>query len=387
MDSPAAVLRRHQTEVRRLIRSGFTKYALLKTAHEAWREEGRGERLQRRASREREHAHAHAHFLRVCVWRALYIFGVEKKRRLFFSPASIHPVSSLPPPYGGLPHPHSFILTHGGAKTCFAGALTDLANAALLRDQGASHPLPQRIANLPNVRKTKKKHITRTQKFCCLCSCFPSFFFLLKFAMVLSRIVRHHPTALFKLPRLHSSITSLQQVVKHTPLLPWKLDLGRASTRTTPRKFTFFLLFHPTPTPAHAARAAKQIEERILAKRRESLSAALARVKDVRFRASDAGASRPSSSRERASASASASSSTAGGGGGGGGGGGLGSLAAGVCPSVHVQFALQSRGSSEVTSAHSTGGWEYIRNAHDKETSSTLETRFVNGKFLFWRRR
>ena len=41
--SPAAALRRHQTEVRRLLRSGFTKYALLKTAHEAWREDGRGE--------------------------------------------------------------------------------------------------------------------------------------------------------------------------------------------------------------------------------------------------------------------------------------------------------------------------------------------------------
>jgi hypothetical protein len=34
-----------------------------------------------------------------------------------------------------------------------AGALTDLANAALLRDQGASHPLPQHIANLPKVRR------------------------------------------------------------------------------------------------------------------------------------------------------------------------------------------------------------------------------------------
>jgi hypothetical protein len=43
MESPAAALRRHQTEVRRLLRSGFTKYAMLKTAHEAWREEGRGE--------------------------------------------------------------------------------------------------------------------------------------------------------------------------------------------------------------------------------------------------------------------------------------------------------------------------------------------------------
>ena len=37
-------------------------------------------------------------------------------------------------------------------RMCPAGALTDLANAVLLRDQGASHPLPGHIAGLPNVR-------------------------------------------------------------------------------------------------------------------------------------------------------------------------------------------------------------------------------------------
>eukprot|EP00227_Mantoniella_beaufortii_P018955 CAMPEP_0197600574 /NCGR_PEP_ID=MMETSP1326-20131121/33532_1 /TAXON_ID=1155430 /ORGANISM="Genus nov. species nov., Strain RCC2288" /LENGTH=105 /DNA_ID=CAMNT_0043167685 /DNA_START=124 /DNA_END=437 /DNA_ORIENTATION=+ len=73
-ESPAAALRRHQTELRRLFRSGFTKYAVLKTAWNAWRDEGRD-------------------------------------------------------------------------------VLTDLANAALLRDQGASHPLPEHIAALPHLEE------------------------------------------------------------------------------------------------------------------------------------------------------------------------------------------------------------------------------------------
>lgn len=50
MESPAAALRRHQTEVRRLLRSGFTKYAILKMEHEAWRGEGRGECVKSTAS-------------------------------------------------------------------------------------------------------------------------------------------------------------------------------------------------------------------------------------------------------------------------------------------------------------------------------------------------
>jgi len=46
MESPAATLRRHQTEVRRLLRGGFTKCAKLRTAHAAWRDEGRGARTR-----------------------------------------------------------------------------------------------------------------------------------------------------------------------------------------------------------------------------------------------------------------------------------------------------------------------------------------------------
>ena len=42
MESPATALRRHRTEVRRLLRGGFTKYALMKTAHAQWRDVGRG---------------------------------------------------------------------------------------------------------------------------------------------------------------------------------------------------------------------------------------------------------------------------------------------------------------------------------------------------------
>ena len=42
MESPATALRRHRTEVRRLLRGGFTKYALMKTAHAQWRAAGRG---------------------------------------------------------------------------------------------------------------------------------------------------------------------------------------------------------------------------------------------------------------------------------------------------------------------------------------------------------
>ena len=42
MESPATALRRHRTEVRRLLRGGFTKYALMKTAHAQWRDTGRG---------------------------------------------------------------------------------------------------------------------------------------------------------------------------------------------------------------------------------------------------------------------------------------------------------------------------------------------------------
>ena len=42
MESPATALRRHRTEVRRLLRAGFTKYALMKTAHAQWRDTGRG---------------------------------------------------------------------------------------------------------------------------------------------------------------------------------------------------------------------------------------------------------------------------------------------------------------------------------------------------------
>lgn len=42
MESPASALRRHRSEVRRLLRVGFTHYARLKTAHAAWRDTGRG---------------------------------------------------------------------------------------------------------------------------------------------------------------------------------------------------------------------------------------------------------------------------------------------------------------------------------------------------------
>jgi hypothetical protein len=39
--SPAASLRRRQTEIRKLLRGGFTKHALLRRAMEGWKDAGR----------------------------------------------------------------------------------------------------------------------------------------------------------------------------------------------------------------------------------------------------------------------------------------------------------------------------------------------------------
>ena len=108
MESPAAALRRHQTEVRRLLRGGFTKCALLRTAHAAWREEGKGAPQPRRA----------------------------------------------PPTLVGIPRPHARATTDAPSPPArhLADILTELANAALLRDQGPSHPLPEHLSALPDVR-------------------------------------------------------------------------------------------------------------------------------------------------------------------------------------------------------------------------------------------
>ena len=117
MESPATALRRHRTEVRRLLLGGFTKYALMKTAHAQWRDTGRG---------------TPRGFLTAASDASPLVRGL---RSLIMCSRPSLPPRADPPPLACLRE----------------DVLTSVANAALLRDEACSHPLPRRVAAIPEL--------------------------------------------------------------------------------------------------------------------------------------------------------------------------------------------------------------------------------------------
>ena len=107
---------------------GFTKCAKLRTAHAAWRDEGRGARTRIPPARR----------------------GFPHRRRTL----------------RGAPRPSAH-LDRPPTSRAPPDALTDLANAALLSDRGPTHPLPERVAALPRTCVSGDARAPR-------CSSFPS---------------------------------------------------------------------------------------------------------------------------------------------------------------------------------------------------------------------
>jgi len=132
MESPASALRRHRSEVRRLLRVGFTHYARLKTAHAAWRDTGRGTCgfpfvTHRRAA----HRWCNTHRPnarrppRVVPWT----FHRPFRSRLASCRRRTDRLSRVSP-----------------------DVITAVANAALVRDTSCSHPLPGGVGLIPNLQ-------------------------------------------------------------------------------------------------------------------------------------------------------------------------------------------------------------------------------------------